>query len=259
MKHIAEAICKHRKIILIISLLLLIPSILGIKATRINYDILVYLPEDIETIQGEKILSEDFDMGGFSVVILDNMKPKEILKLEDKIKQIDNVEKVVSIADVVGTEIPKEMLPEEIQDLAYEDDKTIMLVTFKEQISADATIKSVEELRKITDERCKISGMTATVLDTRNLSNSEIVIYVVIAVILCLIILQLALDSYFAPILLLLNIGIAILYNMGTNIFLGEISYITKAISAVLQLGVTKKKRWQMPLLKHLVPFLEVP
>ncbi len=239
MKHIAEAICKHRKIILIISLLLLIPSILGIKATRINYDILVYLPEDIETIQGEKILSEDFDMGGFSVVILDNMKPKEILKLEDKIKQIDNVEKVVSIADVVGTEIPKEMLPEEIQDLAYEDDKTIMLVTFKEQISADATIKSVEELRKITDERCKISGMTATVLDTRNLSNSEIVIYVVIAVILCLIILQLALDSYFAPILLLLNIGIAILYNMGTNIFLGEISYITKAISAVLQLGVT--------------------
>ncbi len=239
MKHIAEAICKHRKIILIISLLLLIPSILGIKATRINYDILVYLPEDIETIQGEKILSEDFDMGGFSVVILDNMKPKEILKLEDKIKQIDNVEKVVSIADIVGTEIPKEMLPEEIQDLAYEGDKTIMLVTFKEQISADATIKSVEELRKITDERCKISGMTATVLDTRNLSNSEIVIYVVIAVILCLIILQLALDSYFAPILLLLNIGIAILYNMGSNIFLGEISYITKAISAVLQLGVT--------------------
>lgn len=239
MKHIANAICKHRKIILIISLLLLIPSIFGIKATRINYDILVYLPEDIETIQGEKILSEDFDMGGFSVVILDNMKPKEILKLEDKIKQIDNVEKVVSIADIVGTEIPKEMLPEEIQDLAYEDDKTIMLVTFKEQISADATIKSVEELRKITDERCKISGMTATVLDTRNLSNSEIVIYVVIAVILCLIILQLALDSYFAPILLLLNIGIAILYNMGSNIFLGEISYITKAISAVLQLGVT--------------------
>ena len=239
MKHIAEAICKHRKIILIISLLLLIPSIFGIKATRINYDILVYLPEDIETIQGEKILSEDFDMGGFSVVILDNMKPKEILKLEDKIKQIDNVEKVVSIADIVGTEIPKEMLPEEIQDLAYEDDKTIMLVTFKEQISADATIKSVEELRKITDERCKISGMTATVLDTRNLSNSEIVIYVVIAVILCLIILQLALDSYFAPMLLLLNIGIAILYNMGSNVFLGEISYITKAISAVLQLGVT--------------------
>ena len=135
--------------------------------------------------------------------------------------------------------MPKEMLPQEVQDAVYKDGKTVMLVTFKEQISSDATMKSVEELRKVTDERCKISGMTATVLDTRNLSNSEITIYVIIAVVLCLIILQVALDSYFAPFLLLLNIGFAILYNMGSNIFLGEISYITKAISAVLQLGVT--------------------
>lgn len=239
MNRLGKAICKHKKLILIISLLLLIPSIIGMKSTRINYDILVYLPEDVETIQGEKVLSKDFDMGGFSVVILDNMKTKEILKLEDKIKEIDNVEKVVSIADIIGTEIPKEILPDEVQDAIYKDNKTVMLVTFKEQISSDATMKSVEELRKITDERCKISGMTATVLDTRDLSSSEIVIYVVIAVVLCLIILQIALDSYFAPILLLLNIGLAILYNMGSNIFLGEISYITKAISAVLQLGVT--------------------
>lgn len=239
MNRLGKAICKHRKLILIISLLLLIPSIIGMKATRINYDILVYLPEDIETIQGEKILSEDFDMGGFSVVILENMKTKEILDLEEKIKNIENVEKVVSIADIIGTQIPKEMLPEKLQDAVYKENETIMLVTFKEQISSDATMQSVEELRKITDERCKISGMTSTILDTRELSSSEIVIYVIIAVILCLIILQVALDSYFAPILLLLNIGIAILYNMGSNIFLGEISYITKAISAVLQLGVT--------------------
>lgn len=239
MNRLGKAICKHRKLILIISLLLLIPSIIGMKATRINYDILVYLPEDIETIQGEKILSEDFDMGGFSVVILENMKTKEILDLEEKIKNIENVEKVVSIADIIGTQIPKEMLPEKLQDAIYKENETIMLVTFKEQISSDATMQSVEELRKITDERCKISGMTSTILDTRELSSSEIVIYVIIAVILCLIILQVALDSYFAPILLLLNIGIAILYNMGSNIFLGEISYITKAISAVLQLGVT--------------------
>ena len=239
MHKLAKAICKHRKLILIISLLLVIPSIIGMKATRINYDILVYLPDDVETIQGEKILSEDFDMGGFSVVILDNMKTKDILKLEEKIKNIDNVEKVVSIADVIGTSMPKEMLPQEVQDAVYKDGKTVMLVTFKEQISSDATMKSVEELRKVTDERCKISGMTATVLDTRNLSNSEITIYVIIAVVLCLIILQVALDSYIAPFLLLLNIGFAILYNMGSNIFLGEISYITKAISAVLQLGVT--------------------
>ena len=239
MSALGNAVCKYRKIILIIALALLIPSILGMKATRINYDILVYLPENIETVKGEKILSEDFNMGGFSIVILENMKNKDILKLENQIKEINNVEKVISIADIIGTEIPKEMLPNEVQDKLYDDNKTIMLVTFKEQISSDETINSVEKIREITDERCKISGMTATLIDTRNLSDSEVIIYVVIAVILCLIILQLALDSYFVPFLLLLNIGIAVLYNMGTNIFLGEISYITKAISAVLQLGVT--------------------
>ena len=167
------------------------------------------------------------------------MSTKDIVKLEEKIRKIDNVEKVVSIADVLGSNIPVEMLPDDIKDKAYKDNETLMLVTFKEQISSDATMNSVEELRKITDEHCKISGMTATVLDTRNLSDSEVVIYVIIAVILCLIVLELALDSYVAPVLLLLNIGIAILYNMGTNIFMGQISYITKAISAVLQLGVT--------------------
>ena len=239
MNALGSAICKYRKPILIIAFILLIPAILGMKATRINYDILVYLPENIETVQGEKILSEDFDMGGFSVVILDNMKNKDILKLENKIKEIDNVEKVISVADAVGTQIPKEILPDKLQDMLYDENKTIMLVTFKEQISSDETINSVQKIREMADERCKISGMTATLIDTRNLSDSEVAIYVVIAVLLCLIILQLALDSYFAPILLLLNIGIAILYNMGTNIFLGEISYITKAISAVLQLGVT--------------------
>lgn len=239
MHKVAKAICKHRKLILIIALILLIPSIIGMKATRINYDILVYLPEDIETIKGENILSEDFDMGGFSVVLLEDMSTKDIVKLEEKIRKIDNVEKVVSIADVLGSNIPVEMLPDDIKDKAYKDNETLMLVTFKEQISSDATMNSVEELRKITDEHCKISGMTATVLDTRNLSDSEVVIYVIIAVILCLIVLELALDSYVAPVLLLLNIGIAILYNMGTNIFMGQISYITKAISAVLQLGVT--------------------
>ena len=239
MSALGNAVCKYRKIILIIALALLIPSILGMKATRINYDILVYLPENIETVKGEKILSEDFNMGGFSIVILENMKNKDILKLENQIKEINNVEKVISIADIIGTEIPKEMLPNEVQDKLYDDNKTIMLVTFKEQISSDETINSVEKIREITDERCKISGMTATLIDTRNLSDSEVIIYVVIAVILCLIILQLALDSYFVPFLLLINIGIAVLYNMGTNIFLGEISYITKAISAVLQLGVT--------------------
>jgi hypothetical protein len=239
MKKFGEFICKYRKIILIIAIILLIPSAIGMNLTRINYDILVYLPDDIETIQGENILSSEFNMGSFSVIVLDNMPTSEILKLEDEIKEIDNVAMAVSTADVLGSSIPVEMLPDEIQDKAYKDGSTIMLATFKAGISDDETLKTIETLREITDERCKISGMSAVVLDTRDLSNSEIVIYVVIAVILCLIILQIALDSYFVPFLLLANIGIAILYNMGTNIFLGQISYITKAISAVLQLGVT--------------------
>lgn len=234
-----QMVCKHKKLILIIAILLLIPSIIGMKVTRINYDILVYLPDDIETMKGENILSQDFNMGAFSVVILEDMKTKDIETLEQKMKSVDNVEKVIGIADVLGTSIPVEMIPDDVKDKIYKDGDTAVLVTFKDGISADTTIKTIEDLRSMTNEQCKISGMSATVLDTRDLSNSEIAIYVIIAVILCLIILQLALDSYSAPIFLLLNIGIAILYNMGTNIFLGQISYITKAISAVLQLGVT--------------------
>ena len=220
MHKFGKTICRYRKIILVIALLLLIPSIIGIKATRINYDILVYLPEDVETIQGEKILSEEFNMGAFSIVILDDMKTKDVVKLEEKIKKLDNVDKAVSIADVIGTGIPIEMIPDNVKDKIYKDNETVMLVTFKEQISSDSTMQTVQKLRQITDEHCKISGMTATVLDTRDLSDSEIAIYVIIAVILCLVILEIALDSYIAPILLLVNIGIAILYNMGSNILL---------------------------------------
>ncbi len=232
-------VTKYKKAILILAILLLVPSIIGIKATKINYDILVYLPEDIETIQGENILSEEFNMGAFSIIVVENMKTKDIIKLENQIRQIDNVEKVIGITDAIGTSIPTQMLPEEIKEKVYKQEDTLLFVAFKDSISADTTIKTIETLRNITDQKCKISGMSATILDTRDLSNAEIAIYVVIAVILCIIILQLALDSYIVPILLLLNIGMAILYNMGTNVFLGQISYITKAISAVLQLGVT--------------------
>ena len=239
MEKLGMAICKYRRIILIIAILLLIPSAIGMFATKVNYDILVYLPKDIETIEGENILSEEFGMGGFSMIVLENMKSKDIVKLENEIRKLDNVNKVVSIADALGTTIPESILPKEIKDKAYREDSTVMMVTFKDQISSDTSMKTVEKLREITDERCKISGMTAVVLDTRDLSDSEIAIYVVISVILCIIILQIALDSYAAPFFLLLNIGFAVLYNMGTNIFLGEVSYITKAISAVLQLGVT--------------------
>ena len=239
MQKFGEFICKHKKIILIIALILLIPSVIGMKATKINYDILMYLPDDIETVQGESILAQDFNMGAFSMITVDNMKTKDILKLEDKLKKIGNVEKVVSIADVIGTDIPEDVLPDEIKDKLYKDGSTIILATFKDSISDEETLNTVEEIRKVTDGQCKIGGMTATTLDTKEVSNSEVIIYIVIAVILCLVILEIALDSYLIPVLLLGNIGIAILYNMGSNILLVQISYITKAISAVLQLGVT--------------------
>ncbi|MCI8273594.1 MAG: MMPL family transporter [Clostridia bacterium] len=239
MKKISNFICKYHKIILAIGLLLLIPSLIGMKQTRINYDILVYLPEDIETIKGENILAEDFNMGAFSTIILENMEQKEIVELENKIRELNNVEKVLGITELVGNGVPIEMLPKDITEKIYREGTTVILATFADGISSDTTMETVQTIREIADDRCKVGGMSSVVLDTRDLSNSEIVIYVLIAVTLCLLILEIALDSYIVPILLLVNIGIAILYNMGTNIFLGQISYITKAISAVLQLGVT--------------------
>ncbi len=239
MKKLGDFVCKNKILIIIVSLVLLIPALIGIYKTKINYDILVYLPEDIETMKGQDILAEDFDMGAFSTIVVENMSSYDILKLEDKIKNIKGVEKVVSLTDITGTTIPKEMLPSEVVDKVSKDGAELMLVTFKDSTSSEETLDAVEEIRNITDDSVKVGGMSAMVLDTMNLSNQEIVAYVIIAVILCVIVLMLALDSYFAPVLLLGNIGIAILYNMGTNVFLGNISYITKAISAVLQLGVT--------------------
>ena len=234
-----EKICKHKKLIFIIALLLLIPSVIGMMATRVNYDILAYLPDEVETVQGENILQNEFNMGSYSIIVTEDMSTKDIQKLENKFKELENVEKVVSVADLLGANVPVEMLPDEVRDIAYKDGDTMILVTFKDGISSDTTLNTIEEMRKVTDKQCKISGMSALVLDTKYIANSEIVTYVIIAIILCMIVLQFALDSYLAPIFLLASIGIAILYNMGSNILLGEISYITKAISAVLQLGVT--------------------
>ena len=234
-----EFITKHKKIIVILAFLLLIPAIMGFLATRVNYDILVYLPSDIETIQGENILSEDFNMGGFSVVLVDGMKPKQLAKLEKDIEGVGNVEKVLGITDVFGESYPTEMIPDDIKEAVYKGDTTAILVTYKDKISNDETTKTVRELRKIVGKDCKISGMTATMIDTEDLSKSEVAIYVIIAVVLVTIVLQLSLDSFAAPIFMLLNIGMCVVYNMGTNVLQGQISYITQSISAVLQLGVT--------------------
>lgn len=239
MQKFSEFFCKNRNLVLIVSGILLILSVVGMNFTKINYDILVYLPEDIETIKGQNILSDDFHMGAFSIASIENMAPKDILKLESKIKKVDSVNEVVSLYDVVGTTIPLEMLPDEVSSKLHDDDTDLLMITFEDSTSAESTMKAVEEIRSIADDSVKLGGMSSLVLDTRELSSREIAIYIVIAVALCLLVLELSLNSYLVPVLLLLNIGCAILFNLGSNVFLGEISYITKALVAVLQLGVT--------------------
>lgn len=239
MKKTSEWIVKNKILIVVISFALLILSIIGMNLTKINYDILVYLPSDIETIEGQKILTDDFKMGAYAIVVAENMNSKEILDVEEKIKNVDTVLEVVSLYDVVGKTVPIEYLPEEIVSKLHSEKDDLLFVTFSNSTSDEETLNAVEEIRKITPSSVTLGGMSSVVLDTMNLSETEVAIYVVIAVGLCLLILELSLDSYIVPVLLLANIGFAIMFNMGTNIFLGEISYITKALVAVLQLGVT--------------------
>lgn len=239
MKKIGNFVCKFKWVILVVSFLLLIPSCIGMYKTKINYDILVYLPEDIETLKGQHLLTDEFNMGAFSITVVDNMKDKDLLQLENEIKNIEGVNKVLSIADITGTTIPIDFLPSDIVRKVTNGNSKLMLITFNESTSDENTLLAVEKIRELTKDKCKVGGMSAMVLDTKELFNSEMALYVFIAVILCVCVLMVSLDSYLVPILLILNIGIAILYNMGTNIFFGDISYITKAISSVLQLGVT--------------------
>ena len=239
MNKLGEKICKHKKLIIILTVILLIPALIGMYKTKINYDILVYLPEDIETIKGENILTDDFNMGAFAITIVDNMADKDVLTLESKIRDIDGVNKVVSIDDISGTTIPLEFLPSDITEKVAKDNSKLVLVTFNESTSDDVTLDAVQDLRNLVKNTAKVGSMSAMVLDTKELFNSEMALYVAIAVVLCIMVLMISLDSYLVPILLIANIGVAILFNMGSNIFLGDICYITKAISAVLQLGVT--------------------
>lgn len=239
MKKISKFIINNKTKILIISCILLVLSFIGMKLTTINYNILVYLPNEIDTIKGQDILTDEFNMGSYSIVVAENLSPKEILNLKDKITKVKGVNEVLSIYDVLGTNIPIDVLPSEIKDKIHQDNTDLMFITFKYSTSDERTINAVEEIRNITDHKLMQGGMSSMVLDTMNLSNEEITIYVIIAVALCLIFLELSLDSYVVPILLLANIGMAIMFNFGTNVFLGDISYITKALVAVLQLGVT--------------------
>ena len=239
MKKINQFITNHSILVVIVALLLLIPSLIGYVNTKINYNILVYLPSDIETIKGQDILTEDFGIGAFSFVTVNKMSNYDMLKLEDKIRKSDSVNLVASLADATDTTIPMDILPDDVLKKLHKDEKNVIVVTFENGTSDEVTMKAVEKLRSVVGDASSVSGMSAMVLDTRDVSNSEMLAYIIIAIILCLVVLTVATDSFVIPLLLLGNIGVAILYNMGTNIFLGEISYITKAISAVLQLGVT--------------------
>lgn len=232
-------IAKHRIIILIISIILLIPSAISMAATRINYDILSYLPKDIETMKGQDILMDDFGKGGFSMVMVEGMNDKEVVKTKKKIENIDHVADVVWYDTIADISLPKEILPENLYDFFNSENSTLMVVFFDDATSGDGTMAAIEEMREVTGKQCFISGMSAVLTDMKNLSDKESVMYVVIAVILVSLVLAITMDSFLIPLFFMLSIGMAIVYNLGTNMFLGEISFITKALTAVLQLGVT--------------------
>lgn len=239
MEKLGKGIVKHKTLIFLLGIVLLIPSALGYLKTRVNYDILSYLPEDIETMKGQDILVDEFETGAFSMVVLEGMDFKDVSNLKAEMEQVEHVKNIIWYDTFADISIPVELLPDKIRDAFIKGDCTLMAIIFDTTMSSDETMDAIEELRVLAGKQCFISGMSAVVTDTKNLSNKETPIYVCIAVLLSSIVLALTMDSYLIPLLFLLSIGMAIIYNLGSNIFLGEISYITKALSAVLQLGVT--------------------
>lgn len=239
MEKLGRKIVKFRIPVFVISILLLIPAAIGYVNTKVNYDILYYLPDEIETMKGQDILVDQFGTGAYSMFICEGMENKDVAGLKSQIEEVEHVAKVVWYDSFADISIPMEMLPEKIRSAFNSDDSTMMFIIFETTTSADETMDAIEDIRSIAGKQCFLSGMSAIVTDTKNLAESEVAVYVLIAVILSSIVLALTMESYLIPVLFLLSIGMAIIYNMGTNIFKGEISYITKALSAVLQLGVT--------------------
>lgn len=234
-----KAVTGKRRLILIVAVLLLIPSVLGMMATRINYDVLDYLPDNIETMKGQDILMEDFGKGGFSMVMVEGMQKKDVAHLKDRIEDVDHVESVIWYDSIMDVSVPYEIIPENIYDKFNSGDTTLMAVFFDSSTSSDESLNAVSEIRKIGKKQCFVSGMTAFVEDLKELAEAEEPVYVCLAVILACCVLALFMDSWVIPFVFIAGIGIAIMYNLGSNYFMGEISYITKALSAVLQLGVT--------------------
>ena len=239
MIHFGKGVVKFRIPIFIISLLLLIPAAFGYIKTRVNYDILSYLPKDIETMKGQDILEEDFGSGAFALLVVEGMPTKDVAALQEKVEKVDHVKSAIWYSSIADTSIPMKLLPDKLYKKFNSDKATLMMVIFDETTSSNGTLGAIKEIRSLADKNCFLSGMSCVVSDTRDLTNSETPVYVAIAVILSSIVLAFTMDSFLVPVLFLLSIGMAIIYNLGSNIMFGEISYITKALSAVLQLGVT--------------------
>ena len=239
MVSLGKWIAKHKYLILLIGFLLLIPSFYGMIKTRTNYDILSYLPDTLETVKGQDIMVDEFGMGAFSMVVVEGMELKDVQKLEDQFSEVEHVKDVLWYDDVADISLPVDMIPKDLREAFFRGDATMMLVLFDNTTSSDEAMGAVEEMRKLVNDQTFISGMTGIVTDIKNIALEELPAYVVIAAALCFLILLLTTDSFLVPVFFLLSIGLAIVYNLGSNIFLGEISYITKALTAVLQLGVT--------------------
>lgn len=239
MNKFGNFIAKHKKLVLVIASLLLFPAIYGNSMTKINYEILNYLPEELESVKGQNVLSEVFNDSASGMLVIENMEEKDVLRTKDKLKEIDGVRDILWVDDFIDISVPKEMLPESVREMFYRENSTLLLMSFEEETSAPGTQEAIEEVRKELDERSFLSGMAMVLKDTRELSDKQTPIYVAIAVILATIILMLTLESTLVPFVILVSIGYSVIYNMGTNLFFGEISYITKSLAAVLQLGVT--------------------
>ncbi|MCW6075385.1 MMPL family transporter [Clostridium sporogenes] len=238
-KKFGKFITEKRVLVLIVAIALLIPSFYGMVKTKINYDILSYLPEQLDTVKGQKVLDKTFSSAATSMVVIDNMEAKDIVKIKDKIAKVDGVEKVLWVDDLMDTSIPKEILPDKIKDSFYNKDSTLMIIKFKESPASETTQEAIASVRTHLNKQCFLSGMSAIIKDTKDLSDKETPFYVLTAVALSVIVLMLTMESTLVPFIFLISIGFAVAYNMGTNVLLGEISYITKALAAVLQLGVT--------------------
>ncbi len=241
MLRFGKGVVKFRGFILILSVLLLIPSVIGFFNTRINYDILYYLPDDIETMKGQDILLEDFGKGAYGIFVCDGLSTADQIKMEEKISKVDHVSSVICYSSLTGGEIPAEMLPDTVRNIFYSKDGTgcLMFIFFDSTSSSEETMKAIKDIRSVAGKQCLLSSMAAVVTDTKDLVQEQTPIYTVIAVVLALIVLMLTMDSYLVPVLFLVDIGMTIVYNLGSNFIAGEMSFITMALVAILQLGVT--------------------